>query len=112
MCLKKGRNSLNNIQEHFMYNITCENNNKIYIGQNINPYKRFKQHMRRPHKKMKHDIDMSKTINLTFKLIILYSNMHKYKADKMENLYIQCFDNTSRIGYNNLKRKPTSFKKY
>jgi hypothetical protein len=24
---------------------------------------------------MKHDIDMSKTINLTFKLVILYSNM-------------------------------------
>ncbi len=112
MCLKKGRNSLNNIQEHFMYIITCENNNKVYIGQNINPYKRFKQHMRRPHKKMKHDIDMSKTINLTFKLIILYSNMHKYKADKMENLYIQCFDSTFRTGYINFKGKPTSFKKY
>jgi len=31
--------------------------------------------MRKPPKKMKHDIDMSKTINLTFKLVILY----KYK---------------------------------
>jgi len=39
MCLKKGRNSLNNVQKHFMYNITCENNNKVYIGQNIDPYK-------------------------------------------------------------------------
>ncbi len=55
-----------------MYNITCENNNKVYFGQNIDPYKRFKQHMRKPRKKMKHDIDMSKTINLTFKLVILY----------------------------------------
>ncbi len=95
-----------------MYNITCENNNKVYIGQNIDPYKWFKQHMRKPHKKMKHDIDISKTINLTFKLIILYSNMHKYKDDRMENLYIQYFDSTSKIGYNNLKGKPTSFKKY
>jgi hypothetical protein len=34
---------------------------------------------------MKHDIDMSKT----FKLVILYLNMHKYKADRMENHYIQ-----------------------
>jgi hypothetical protein len=40
-----------------MYNITCENNNKVYFGQNIDPYKWFKQHMRRPRKKMKHDID-------------------------------------------------------
>jgi predicted GIY-YIG superfamily endonuclease len=112
MCLKKGKNSLNNIQKHFMYNITCENNNKVYIGQNIDPYKQFKQHMCRARKKMKHDIDISKTINLTFKLIILYSNMHKYKADRMENLYIQYFDSTSKIGYNNLKGKPTSFKKY
>ncbi len=40
--------------------------------------------MRRPPKKMKHDIDMSKTINLTFKLVILYSNMHKYKVDNNE----------------------------
>jgi len=55
---------LNNIQEHFVYNISCENNNKAYIGESIDPYKRFKQHMRRPPKKMKHDIDMSKTINL------------------------------------------------
>jgi hypothetical protein len=30
---------------------------------------------------MKHNIDMSKTINLTFKLDILYLNMHKYKVD-------------------------------
>ncbi len=112
MCLKKGRNSLNNIQKHFMYSITCENNNKVYIGQNIVPYKWFKQHMHRPRKKMKHDINMSKTINLTFKLIILYSNMHKYKADRMENLYIQYFNSTSKTCYNNLKGKPTSFKKY
>jgi hypothetical protein len=77
MCLQKRGNFLNNIQEHFVYSIRCENNNKVYIGQSINPYKRFKQHMRRPPKKMKHDIDMSKTINLTFKLDILYSNMHK-----------------------------------
>jgi hypothetical protein len=34
---------------------------------------------------MKHDIDMSKTINQSFKLVILYSNMHKYKVDRMEN---------------------------
>jgi len=93
-----------------MYNITCENNNKIYIGQNIDPYKWFKQHMHRPCKKMKHDIDMNKTIKLTFKLIILYSNMHKYKVNRMENLYIQYFDSTSRTSYNNLKGKPTSFK--
>ncbi len=62
-------------------------------------------------KKMKHNIDMSKIINLTFKLVILDSNIHKYKVDKMENHYIQYFDNTSSIG-NNLKRKPTSYKKY
>jgi hypothetical protein len=28
--------------------------------------------MRRPPRKMKHDIDMSKIINLTFKLVIFY----------------------------------------
>jgi hypothetical protein len=61
---------------------------------------------------MKHDIDMSKTINLTFKSIILYSHMHKYKAAIKENLYIQYFDSTSKTCYNNLKGKPTSFKKY
>jgi hypothetical protein len=61
---------------------------------------------------MKHDINMSKTINLTFKLIILYSNMHKYKVDRMENLYIQYFDSNFKTSYNNLKGKPTSFKKY
>jgi hypothetical protein len=108
---KKGSNSLNNIQEHFVYNIRCENNNKIYIGQSVDPYKWFKQHMRKPPKKMKHDIDMSKTINLIFKLIILYSNIHKYKVGRMENHYIQYFDSTSNIGYNNLKGKPTSYKK-
>jgi hypothetical protein len=41
---------------------------------------------------MKHDINMSKTTNLTFKLVILYSNMHMYKVDRMENHYIQYFD--------------------
>jgi hypothetical protein len=86
-----------------VYNIRCEKNNKIYIGQNINLYKSFKQHMCKPPKKMKHDIDMNKTINLTFKLDILYSNMHKYKVDKMENHYIQYFDSTSSICYNNFK---------
>jgi hypothetical protein len=48
--------------------------------------------MRKPPKKMKHDIDMNKTINLTRKLDILYSNMHKYKVDRMENHCIQYFD--------------------
>jgi hypothetical protein len=71
---------LNNIQEHFVYRVTCENNNKVYIGQSMDPYQRFKQHMHRPPKKMKHDIEMNKTVNLTFKLDILYSNMHKYKV--------------------------------
>ncbi len=101
-----------NIQEHFVFSIRCENNNKVSIGQSGNPYKQFKQHIQRPPKKMKHDIDMSKTINLTFKLDILYSNMHKYKVDRMENHYIQNFDSTFSIGYNNLKGKPTSYKKY
>jgi hypothetical protein len=68
--------------------------------------------MCKPPKKMKHDIDMNKTINLTFKLDILYSNMHKYKVHKMENHYIQYFDSTSSICYNNFKGKPTSYKKY
>ncbi len=68
--------------------------------------------MPRPLKKMKHDIDMNKTINLTFKQVILYSNMHKYKVDKMENHYIQYFDNTSSTCYNNLKGEHTSYKKY
>ncbi len=95
-----------------MYNIRYENNNKIYIGQNIDPYKQFKQHVHRPLKKMKHDIDMNKKINLTFKLVILYSNMHKYKVDRIKNHYIQYFDNTSSICYNNFKRKPTSYQKY
>ncbi len=48
--------------------------------------------MCRPPKKMKHDINMSKTTNLTFKLVILYLNMHKYKVDIMENHYIHYFD--------------------
>ncbi len=68
--------------------------------------------MCRPPKKMEHDIDMNKTTNLTFKLVLLYSNMHKYKVDRMENHYIQYFNNTYNIGYNNLKEKPTSYKKY
>jgi hypothetical protein len=55
---------------------------------------------------------MSKTINLTFKLLILYSNVHKHKVDRMENHYIPYFDNTFSIGYNNLKGKPTSYKTY
>jgi hypothetical protein len=68
--------------------------------------------MRKPPKKMKHDIHMSKTINLTFKLVILYSNMHKYKVDRMENHYIQYFDSTSNTCYNNLKVQPISYEKY
>ncbi len=68
--------------------------------------------MHKPPKKMKHDIDMSKIINLTFKLVSLYSNMHKYKVDRMENHYIQYFDNTFSTSYHNLKGKPTSYKKY
>jgi hypothetical protein len=109
---KKEIFSLNNTQKHFVYNIKCENNNKVYIGQNIDPYKWFKQHMHKPPKKMKHDIDMNKKINITFKLVILYSNMHKYKVDRMENHYIQYFDGTTNTSYNNLKGKPTSYKKY
>jgi len=35
---------------------------------------------------MKHDIVMNKKINLTFKLDILYSNMHKYKVDRMKTI--------------------------
>jgi hypothetical protein len=31
--------------------------------------------------------------------------MHKYKVDRMENHYIQYFDNTSNAGYNNIKGK-------
>ncbi len=103
---------MNNIKEHFVYSIGCENNNKVYIGHSMDPYKRYKQHMHRPLKKMKHDIDMIKTINQTFKLDILYLNMHKYKVDRMETHYIQYFDNTSSTSYNNLKGKPTSYKKY
>ncbi len=61
---------------------------------------------------MKHDIDMIKIIDLTFKLDILYSNMHKYKVDRMNNHYIQYFDSTSNTCYNDLKGKPTSYKKY
>jgi len=61
---------------------------------------------------MKHDIDVSKTINLTFKLVILYSNMHKYKVNRMKNHYIRYLDSASSTCYNNLIRKPTSYKKY
>ncbi len=68
--------------------------------------------MHRPLKKMKHDINVSKTINLTFKLVILYSNMHMYKVDRMENHYIQYFDSTFSTGYNNFKGKPISYKNY
>jgi hypothetical protein len=32
MYLQKGSNSLNNIEEHFVYNIRCGKNNKVYIG--------------------------------------------------------------------------------
>jgi hypothetical protein len=95
-----------------VYNIRCENNNKVYIGHNIDPYKQFKQHMCKPPKKMKHDIDMNKTINQTFKLVILYSNMHKYKVDRMENHHIQYFDNTFSTCDNKFKEKLTSYKKY
>jgi predicted GIY-YIG superfamily endonuclease len=84
MYLQKRSNALNNIQKHFVYNIRCENNNKLYIGQSIDPYKQFKQCMCRPFEKMKDDIDMKKIINLTFKMDILYSNMHKYKVDRMK----------------------------
>ncbi len=56
--IKKGSKSLNKIQKHVVYNIKCENNNKLYTRQSINPYKQFKQCMRRPPKKMKHDIDV------------------------------------------------------
>jgi hypothetical protein len=48
--------------------------------------------MHRPPKKMKHAINMNKTTNLTLKLLILYSNMHKYRVDRMEHHYIQYFD--------------------
>jgi hypothetical protein len=68
--------------------------------------------MHRPPKKMKHDIGMRKTINQTFKLVILYSNMHKYKVDRMENHYIQYFDNSFSTCYNNFTGKLTSYKKY
>ncbi len=45
---------------------------------------------------------------------LLYSNIHKYKVDRMEKRCIQHFDSTSSTCYNNLKRirKPTSYKKY
>jgi len=46
--IKKRSKSLNKIQEHFVYNIRYENNNEIYIAQNINPYIRFKQYMWKP----------------------------------------------------------------
>ncbi len=68
--------------------------------------------MRGPPKKMKHDIDMNKTIDLTFKLNILYSNMHKNKVDRMENHHILYFDSTFNTNYNNLKGKPISYKIY
>jgi hypothetical protein len=35
---------------------------------------------------MKHDIDIIKIINLTFKLEILYSNMRKYKLIKWKTI--------------------------
>jgi hypothetical protein len=40
--------------------------------------------MRKPPKKIKHDIDMNKTIDLTIKLDVSYSNMCKYKVDRMK----------------------------
>jgi hypothetical protein len=46
--IKKRNKSLNKIQKHFVYNIRYENNNEIYITQNINPYKRFQQYMWKP----------------------------------------------------------------
>jgi predicted GIY-YIG superfamily endonuclease len=54
MYLQKRDKLLKQHKEHFVYNIKCENNNKIYIGQNIDLYKWFKEHMGRPHMKMKH----------------------------------------------------------
>jgi hypothetical protein len=45
---------------------------------------------------------MSKTIHLTFKLVILYSNGHKYKADRMENHYIQLKKLDSNLGIENV----------
>jgi hypothetical protein len=109
---KKGNNSLNKIQEHCVYiTLDVKRITKYTLGR-ISIYIKVLNNMRKPPKKMKHDIDMNKTINLTFKLDILYSNMHKYKVHKMENHYIQYFDSTSSICYNNFKRKPTSDKKY
>jgi len=42
--------------------------------------------MHKTPKKMKHDINMSKTINLTFKLVILYSNMHSTRLIKWKTI--------------------------
>jgi hypothetical protein len=92
---------------HHVYTITCKQNEKMYIGQSLNPTTRFKQHALNPPTKMIVDVHSYRPLEECFELKIDFSSYKKYLCDCKERKLISDLQTTqNRHGYNMLKVTP------
>ena len=68
----------------FIYKITCSKNSRIFVGQSINPKKRYKQHKSRRPSCMKMVVQKYKTFEDYFKMEILYKSKIKKDCNAFE----------------------------
>jgi hypothetical protein len=85
----------------------------MYIGQSVNPIRRFNQHALNIPTKMIIDIFKYKPFEDCFELKIVFSSYKKYSCDCESRILISKFQTTqNRHGYNLLKNHPTSDTRY
>ncbi|KAG0609149.1 hypothetical protein M758_8G161900 [Ceratodon purpureus] len=83
-----------------IYKITCTKNSRIYVGQSIDPKKRYRQHKYRPPSRMKLDVQKYKPFEDYFKMDILFKSINKKDCDAFELETIATLQTLGKNGYN------------
>lgn len=95
-----------------VYMIQNKHNCRVYIGQSVDPRRRFREHGKKPPTRMREDWELYRPFQRHFSLSVLGTVTSKYEADQLERDSIFRFAARGPQGYNDLEGKPTASKKF
>ena len=93
------------MEKYYVYMFTNKINGMSYIGQSINPEKRYKEHLygRKSKKDTYFDKALKKYGDINFEYKIIDSALSQEQIDKLEQFYIKKYNTLKPFGYNILK---------
>jgi hypothetical protein len=100
------------LKRHYIYKVLCLVNNRSYIGQSVDPRRRFSQHRTKPPRRMTEDVLNHKPFLDCFSLEILGFRLSKVGANRAEKSAIKDHDSRGPHGYNRMYGNPASLRQY